>query len=164
MPDTFTPEKRSEIMRAVKGKDTTLETRVRSALWRLGLRFRKNVASLPGKPDIAFTRKKVVVFIDSCFWHGCPRHLRRPQSNQDYWEAKIDGNRQRDAQIDAAYSEMSWRVIRIWEHELKEDFHHCLARIVDLVDPGPAADRAASAQPTPGGRRQAGSNPPRGPH
>jgi DNA mismatch endonuclease (patch repair protein) len=133
MPDTFTPEERSHIMRAVKGKDTALEVKVRSALWRLGLRFRKNVSSLPGKPDIVFSRKRSVVFIDSCFWHGCSLHLRRPASNQDYWEAKIDRNRRRDAEMDATYARMGWTAIRIWEHELKEDFEKCLARIVEVA-------------------------------
>jgi DNA mismatch endonuclease (patch repair protein) len=133
MPDTFSSEERSRIMRAVKGKDSTLEVTVRSALWRSGLRFRKNVASLPGKPDIVFSKSKVVVFIDSCFWHGCPNHLRRPGSHQDYWEAKISRNRQRDTEVTETYRQMGWTALRIWEHELKENLESCLARIVDAV-------------------------------
>jgi DNA mismatch endonuclease, patch repair protein len=133
MPDTFSSEERSRIMRAVKGKDSTLEIRVRSALWRSGLRFRKNVASLPGKPDIVFSKSKVVVFIDSCFWHGCSHHLRRPSSHQEYWEAKISRNRQRDTEVTETYREMGWTALRIWEHELKENLESCLARIVDAV-------------------------------
>lgn len=129
MPDRYSPEDRSRIMRSVRGKDTALEVRVRSALWRLGLRFRKNVAALPGRPDVAFPKKKVAVFVDSCFWHGCPTHLRRPKSNQDYWEAKVARNIKRDAEVNAAYVEMGWRTMRIWEHELKEDFGGCIARI-----------------------------------
>src|ERR1043166_327052 len=94
--DTFTQEERSRIMRAVKGKDTTLEKKVCSALWRSGLRFRKHLSSLPGKPDIVFTRRRLAVFIDSCFWHGCSSHLRMPKSNLDYWKAKIERNKARD--------------------------------------------------------------------
>lgn len=133
MVDTFTTEQRRRIMRAVKGKDSALETKVRSALWRRGLRFRKNLARLPGKPDIAFPQKKIVVFLDSCFWHGCPDHLRRPSSNQIYWEGKIARNRKRDAEVSAIYSAMDWAVIRIWEHELKQDFDACVRRIARKV-------------------------------
>jgi len=152
MPDTFSPEERSRIMRAVKGADTALEVRVRSALWRMGLRFRKNVVTLPGKPDIAFTRRRLVIFIDSCFWHGCPLHLRRPKSNQVYWEAKIARNQRRDLEIDRAYQEVGWTVLRVWEHELNGDFDAAIDRIVVSArgaDASPAAPcgRIPSAGP-----------------
>lgn len=133
MPDTFSREKRSEIMRAVKGSDTSLEVAVRSALWRRGLRFRKNVASLPGKPDIVFPGPKVVVFIDSCFWHGCPDHVRMPKSNREYWKRKIARNKQRDRETNKQYEELDWAVLRVWEHELKEDFEKAIDRICNIV-------------------------------
>jgi DNA mismatch endonuclease, patch repair protein len=88
MPDQFTPNERSEIMRRVKSKDTSLEKKVRSVLHKRGLRYRLYY-DLPGKPDIVFVRARVVIFIDSCFWHGCPQHCRMPNSNQEYWEKKI---------------------------------------------------------------------------
>ncbi len=133
MTDTFSRKKRSEIMRAVKGKDTSLETAVRSALWRRGLRYRKNVPSLPGKPDIVFLGPKVVVFIDSCFWHGCPDHCRMPQSNREYWERKIGRNKQRDTEINQQYEQLEWTVLRVWEHELKEDFDGTINKIYNIV-------------------------------
>jgi DNA mismatch endonuclease (patch repair protein) len=89
MPDTFSKNERSEIMRKVKGKNTKPELAVRSALHKRGLRYRLN-RPLPGKPDIVFVKARVVVFLDSCFWHGCPRHLRMPKSNQETSEARED--------------------------------------------------------------------------
>ncbi len=126
--DTVTPKKRSEVMRAVKSSDTKIEVAVRSALWKRGLRFMKK-SSLPGKPDIVFKGAKTVVFIDSCFWHGCPEHCRMPKTNRDYWEAKIQRNRARDSEIIRKYQSMEWSAIRIWEHELKANFEKCIERM-----------------------------------
>ncbi len=78
-----------------------------------------NEKSLPGKPDIAFNHVKVVIFLDSCFWHGCPKHLRRPSSNQAYWRPKIDNNVKRDLRNRAKLRRMGWSVLRVWEHDLK---------------------------------------------
>jgi len=133
MTDTFSPKQRSDIMRAVKGKDTSLETAVRLALWRRGLRYRKNVPSRPGKPDIVFPGPKVVVFIDSCYWHGCPDHCRMPQANREYWERKIGRNKQRDKEINQQYEQLEWTVVRVWEHELKEDFEGTIDKIHNTV-------------------------------
>jgi len=96
--DTFTPQERTTIMRSIESNNTRLEVAVRSAIWRRGLRFRKKT-SLPGKPDIVFKRAKTVVFLDSCFWHGCAEHCRMPKSNQGYWNNKIQRNRNRDVEI-----------------------------------------------------------------
>ncbi len=118
--DTFAPKTRSSIMRAVKSSNTKLEKLVRSALWRNGLRFRiKN--KLPGKPDMVFKGAKTVIFIDSCFWHGCPEHCRMPSSNTEYWNKKIQRNEKRDNEINKIYENLDWNIIRIWEHELKTD-------------------------------------------
>jgi DNA mismatch endonuclease, patch repair protein len=133
MPDKISVQERSRVMRSVKGKDTNLEIKVRSMLWRKGLRFRKNVAELMGKPDIVFPGKRLVVFLDSCFWHGCPQHLRRPSSNQEYWQKKIARNIQRDKDVTKYYLENGWTVLRIWEHELKQSFVSCLERIENKV-------------------------------
>lgn len=88
MTDTVTKEKRSEIMSLIRGSDTSFEERFRKRLWKEGLRYRKNVKNMEGKPDIYFPRKKLVVFLDSCFWHGCKEHCRMPSSNIEYWEKK----------------------------------------------------------------------------
>ena len=111
--------KRSAIMRSIKSKETLLEIDFRKKLSSLGLRYRKNVSYLPGKPDIAFINKKVVIFIDSCFWHGCKKHMRMPKTNLNYWVPKIERNRARDKEIIRVYKKLDWKIIRIWEHQLK---------------------------------------------
>lgn len=132
MPDTVSKNKRSEIMSRVRSKNTKPELRVRSALHRRGLRFRLNY-KLPGKPDIVFVRAKVAVFIDSCFWHGCSQHMRKPKSNLGYWNAKIKRNVERDAEVNAEYEHSDWKQMRFWEHELTERFDECIDEIERIV-------------------------------
>jgi DNA mismatch endonuclease, patch repair protein len=108
------------IMQGNKGRDTSPEVALRSALHKKGLRFRKHrrpLKSLRCDADLVFAREKVAVFIDGCFWHGCPQHGRRPKANAPYWRAKIDRNQARDARNDAVLRAAGWRVIRAWEHE-----------------------------------------------
>ncbi|OPZ16182.1 MAG: Very short patch repair protein [candidate division BRC1 bacterium ADurb.BinA364] len=122
MADTFSAEQRSEIMRRVRGRDTSAEWRLRRALWARGLRgYRIDSRRLPGRPDAAYSRWKLAIFVDGCFWHGCPDHCRMPNSNRAYWEAKIGRNIARDRRTDAELASMGWRVLRIWEHEVKAD-------------------------------------------
>jgi DNA mismatch endonuclease, patch repair protein len=117
--DTVAKEKRSAIMRRVKSNETSLEIKLRKRLWKEGLRYRKNDASLFAKPDISNKSKRIVVFIDSCFWHGCGEHLRMPKSNVDYWIHKIDKDKKRDHVVNLFYRKKGWKVLRIWEHQLK---------------------------------------------
>lgn len=133
MADKVTPDIRTRTMRGVKSKDSKMEVKFRSALWRSGLRFYKNAKNLPGKPDIVFPKLKIVVFLDSCYWHGCPLHLRMPKSNLDYWLPKIERNKKRDNEINVYYTENGWRIFRIWEHELKTDFDSQVLKISETV-------------------------------
>ena len=119
--DTISKAARSGVMRLVKDKETRLEKAFRSQLWRRGVRYRKNNPTLYGKPDVSIASKKVVVFIDSCFWHGCRNHLRLPKSNVEYWRKKIEKNAERDSAVNRYYNERGWRLMRIWEHDLKKD-------------------------------------------
>lgn len=132
MPDIVSRKKRSDIMSRVRSRNTKPELRVRSALHKRGLRYRLKYP-LPGKPDIVFVKAQVAVFLDSCFWHGCPQHLRMPKSNKEYWVAKIRRNIERDAEVNAEYARSDWKLIRLWEHELKEDFDSCIERIENEV-------------------------------
>lgn len=132
MADTFSRQERSEIMRRVRSRDTFLELRVRSALHRKGLRFRISYP-LPGKPDIVFVRARVIVFLDSCFWHGCPLHVRLPKSRTEYWYRKIQRNMERDAQVSARYAHTGWKVLRFWEHDLARNFDRCVQNIARAV-------------------------------
>lgn len=104
-------------------------------LHRAGLRFRKNLRMDVGgqrvRPDIVFTRSHVVVFVDGCFWHGCPDHGEMPASNREFWEAKIGRTRERDRQQTAALEAAGWRVLRVWEHERIDD---ALRRVRAAVD------------------------------
>lgn len=119
--DVFTKEKRSEVMRAVKGKNTKPEVTLRKALFALGYRYRLNVKELPGKPDLVFPKYGTVIFVHGCFWHGhrCKRGRRAPKSNAEYWREKISRNKARDKKNAAALKKLGWRVITVWECELK---------------------------------------------
>ena len=117
-------------MRGNKGRDTKPELMLRSAVHALGLRFRVNyrpIKSSRRTADIAFTKLKVAVFLDGCFWHGCAQHHRQAKTNADFWATKIEGNRTRDAETDRLLAAEGWVTLRVWEHE----------------DPKAAADRVA---------------------
>ena len=116
-------------MRAIKSKDSIMEKRIRSELWKKGYRFRKHYKQLQGNPDIVFVSKKVAVFFDSCFWHGCAMHCRMPMSNVDYWLAKIERNRRRDRKVTRILRFEGWKVIRIWEHEIKNNIEKAISKI-----------------------------------
>lgn len=120
--DIFTPEKRSAIMRAVKGANTKPEIALRKALFALGFRYRLHGAKLPGKPDIVFPARHAVIFVNGCFWHGhqCSRGSRRPKTNARYWRDKIRRNCERDAETLAALEKLGWRVRVVFECDLKD--------------------------------------------
>ena len=120
--DVYPPEKRSAVMRRVKGKDTSPERLVRKVLTNLGARYRLHRKDLPGKPDIVMPGRRLALFVHGCFWHGhdCARGARVPKANRDYWVAKVDRNRARDAHSRAELAAAGWRVETIWECELKD--------------------------------------------
>ncbi|HVB42810.1 MAG TPA: very short patch repair endonuclease [Streptosporangiaceae bacterium] len=108
------------VMRGNKGRDTRPELAVRSAVHALGLRYRVGMSPMPGirrTADLVFPRAKVAVFVDGCFWHGCPEHHRPAKRNVEFWQTKIEGNIARDADTDDRLRQAGWRVIRVWEHE-----------------------------------------------
>ncbi|MEO1243500.1 MAG: very short patch repair endonuclease [Pseudomonadota bacterium] len=119
--DIFTAEKRSEVMRAVKARDTKPELALRKTLHALGYRYRLNVKNLPGKPDLVFPKHRAVIFVHGCFWHGhdCKRGARVPKSNTAYWLEKITRNKIRDKKSAAELKKLGWRVITVWECEIK---------------------------------------------
>lgn len=123
MTDVYSPEKRSAVMRQVKGRDTGPELKVRKELTRLGARYRLHSKDLPGKPDIVLPGRKLALFVHGCFWHGhdCARGSRVPKQNRDYWMGKVDRNRARDARSREALAALGWRVETIWECDLRDD-------------------------------------------
>jgi DNA mismatch endonuclease, patch repair protein len=120
--DVYGPEKRSAVMRRVKGRDTTPEMTVRRALTKLGARYRLHRKDLPGNPDIVMPGRRLALFVHGCFWHGhdCARGARVPKQNRDYWVAKVARNVARDARTTEALTALGWRVETIWECELKD--------------------------------------------
>jgi DNA mismatch endonuclease (patch repair protein) len=122
-------------MAAIRRKDTTPEVVLRSALHRTGYRFRKDypirIENRLIRPDIAFTKQRLAVFIDGCFWHSCPEHGRRPSVNGQYWSPKLQRNAERDRQQTEALRTAGWTVLRFWEHEPLEDVLRCITTILD---------------------------------
>jgi len=121
MADRLSKEKRSKIMSAIRSKDTKVEWILRSALWKEGLRYRLHKKGLPGRPDIVFPKEKVAVFVDGDFWHGHNWKKLRPKLKNQFWIDKIKRNRKRDKQNTLKLESLGWKVIRVWEHELRED-------------------------------------------
>lgn len=132
MADTLTPEQRRRCMSRVKGKNTAPEVKLRKALWKKGLRYRVGY-KLPGKPDMAFVSAHVVVFVDGCFWHGCPVHGSIPETNRDFWEKKINKNIKRDRDVTEELECAGWKVVRVWTHELKENFENVVDKIAKEI-------------------------------
>lgn len=138
MTDVYDADKRSAVMRQVKGSGTTPERTLRRLLTGLGARYRLNRKDLPGSPDIVLPGRRLAIFAHGCFWHGhdCARGARVPKTNRDYWLAKVGRNRARDAAADQALSASGWRVEGIWECEMKDEA--ALAdRLADLLQASP---------------------------
>lgn len=120
-------------MQANVGRETSAEQTVRQFLNNCGLRFRKDSRPLPTlrcAADIVFPKAKLCIFIDGCFWHGCPIHFRVPASNAAWWEEKIEANRVRDRRNDRLLQRSGWRVVRVWEHSLSP---HTLAKLAVTI-------------------------------
>jgi DNA mismatch endonuclease, patch repair protein len=134
--DKISKKQRSELMSKIKSKDTKLEMVFRKRLWNKGLRYRvyPNVA---GRPDLIFPTRRLAVFVDSCFWHNCPRHARKPNSNKKYWYAKLKRNSERDKKVTMELRDSNWKVLRFWEHDLK-DLDKCVERVAGKLQPSVA--------------------------
>ena len=115
--DKVTKEKRSEIMSRIRSSDTKMELAVKPVLGALGFEYQPK--GIFGKPDFARRDAKVAVFLDGCFWHGCPECYRLPETDRKFWKAKVERNTARDRVVTQRLEGEGWRVIRVWEHELK---------------------------------------------
>lgn len=107
-------------MSRIRSRDSKIEMSFRKELWKHGFRYRKNSGKYFGKPDIVMPKHKTVIFVDSCFWHGCKKHCRLPAIRKVFWAKKIEGNKKRDKEVNKHYKKIGWRIIRIWEHDLKK--------------------------------------------
>lgn len=126
MVDRISKEKRSKIMSAIRSENTKPEIALRKALWAKGLRFRVYYGK--EKIDIAFPSKKLAIFVDGCFWHGCPIHSHLPKSHKEYWHPKLKRNIERDKAKNRLLERDGWKVLRFWEHELKE-----MEQVIDKI-------------------------------
>lgn len=128
-------------MQAIRGRDTQPEWLIRRLVHARGLRYRVSAKPLPGlrrTADLVFRPSKVAVFVDGCYWHGCPEHYVRPKTNEEYWSGKVAVNVTRDRDTDARLTQAGWLVLRFWEHEPPED---CAVRIAAEVERRRAAPR-----------------------
>ncbi len=133
-PRVEAPEVRSRIMRAVPGRNTSTERVLRRALWVEGLRgFRLHNKEVPGTPDVVFARARLAVFVDGCFWHGCPRCYREPKSRKEYWTMKVQRNKDRDARVNEACATAGWGVLRLWEHEVVRSSERSARRVMKAL-------------------------------
>ncbi len=135
MADVFTGAKRSNVMSRIRSRgNRDTELRLIELFRKSRVKGWRRHPDIVGNPDFVFRGAGVVVFVDGCFWHGCPRCYRRPSSNRDYWDAKIAYNRQRDREVTRALRKLGWRVLRIWEHELvRRREALCLRRLRRLL-------------------------------
>lgn len=143
------PLTRSEQMARIRGRDTRPEMVLRRALWQAGLRYRVQMRVLRLAPDLVFPSRAVVVFLDGCFWHGCPEHYVFPRSRRDFWLAKLEANVARDIRQTEALREAGWTVLRFWEHEVFEALEAVVDGIRAVVRPSrvPAALPGSSPLP-----------------
>lgn len=133
MTDVLTPEQRKKNMSRIHGKNTSPELKLRKLLWKSGLRGYRIYYNLLGKPDIVFTKQKLVIFVDGCFWHKCPVCFRPPATNEEFWNEKLQKNVERDLRVNKKLQNDGWTVLRIWEHEVKKTPDDVVDKIREIL-------------------------------
>jgi DNA mismatch endonuclease (patch repair protein) len=132
---------RSHIMSCIRSKETQPEIKLRKELWAMGLRGYRKYPDLPGKPDLLFPRKKIVIFVDGCFWHGCPTHYSEPKNNTEYWSDKRERNAQRDKAVDKELQSRGYTVLRFWEHDVVDNIPEVVEEVESHLLGKPALQR-----------------------
>ena len=125
MVDVLTNDQRKYNMSQIKNKNTQPEIKFRKYLLSKGIRGYRIHLKILGKPDIVFSKYKIAVFIDGCFWHKCPKCFIEPETNKDFWMEKINGNVKRDKETNDILTKRGWKVIRFWEHEINNNINKC---------------------------------------
>lgn len=134
MPDVFTKAKRSEVMSRIRGHGNKATELALAKLFRThGITGWRRRQQHFGKPDFTFRRERLVVFVDGCFWHGCPEHFIMPANNRVFWQKKLTANALRDRLVNKTLRKQGWRVLRIWEHDLYKNAPACLRKIESLL-------------------------------
>ncbi len=130
MPDVFDKAKRSEVMSRIRGRgNRDTEMRLVKLLRQHGLTGWRRHQAITGRPDFLFRASRVAVFVDGCFWHGCPRHCKMPAANRAFWQRKLEANKTRDRRVTSLLRREGWHVIRIWECQLAKNPVSCVNRI-----------------------------------
>ena len=132
MADTVSKAKRSEIMSKIRSKKTKPELMIKELLDNRIFRYQPN--GITGKPDFGNKKRKIAIFIDGCFWHGCPKHCRMPKSREKYWVPKIQKNMERDSRYTKELKRRGWTVMRLWEHEVRENPDKCRDKIMAKLE------------------------------
>jgi DNA mismatch endonuclease (patch repair protein) len=128
--DNLTPEQRRKTMQSIRSTGTKAERIIMDELERRGFQFNRYDKVIIGKPDLVFPEKKVAVFVDSDFWHCNPKRFIKPKTNVEYWEKKIERNKERDRKVNLQLKQESWTVVRVWEYDIKHDLNCCVNRIL----------------------------------
>lgn len=130
MTDNISKEKRSKVMASIRGKNTKPELRIRKLLWSEGIRYRIHDKSIFGTPDISIRKKRLAVFIDGCFWHGCRKCYKEPKSNVLYWQTKITNNKNRRKKVKSILRKDEWTILEFWEHEINHRPEQIVSEII----------------------------------
>jgi len=133
MGNIETSDVRRRMMSRIKGRDTGPELSLRRNVWALGLRYRLQYRIGRTRPDMVFVGAKLAVFVDGCFWHGCPLHSTMPKNNREFWEQKLKRNRERDVENTQRLEAEGWRVLRLWEHEIEASPVECARRVAAML-------------------------------
>ncbi|HBR21063.1 MAG TPA: very short patch repair endonuclease [Nitrospiraceae bacterium] len=132
MADVLTKKQRSYNMSRIKGRDTKPEIRFRKLLFKKGLRGYRLHYRLLGKPDIVFPNRKIIIFIDGCFWHKCPMCFIKPETRTEFWMKKINSNVKRDRKVNKILTNEGWTVLRFWEHDIKQEPERIISELLAL--------------------------------
>lgn len=125
MAQLDTTDQRRRMMSRIKGRDTGPELLLRRRLWALGMRYRVQYRIGRTRPDVVFIGARLAVFVDGCFWHGCPQHSTMPRNNREFWAQKLARNSERDVEYTRLLGSLGWRVLRLWEHEVEASVDDC---------------------------------------
>ena len=137
MADVLTQEQRKFNMSRIKGKNTGPEVKLRKMLFAENIRGYRIHFNLPGKPDIVFTKKKIAIFIDGCFWHKCPICFQEPETRKEFWMNKIQSNVDRDKKINEQLKDKGWTVLRFWEHDVRKNPDVIVKKIAEMIEKAP---------------------------
>lgn len=134
MADTHSVKVRSYNMSRIRSVDSKPELKLRKEMWQRGIRGYRLHQKIAGRPDVVFTKKRIAVFVDGCFWHQCPICFVRPKSNNEYWDKKISRNVSRDVEVVRLLGDEGYRVIRLWEHDVLKSTGYCVDLITRAIE------------------------------